>query len=1012
VSNGATISVDVGAAGSPSNSVLQVNGNLLLAGTILVEDLGGTAASNSYPIINYTGSLTTTGLTNDVRSQWDVTFDTNTPGQLKVVLQNPRPLIQVTNGSLTVTSLTTNLTALLSGTAGGIAWYEVHSGKPAGPMTDFGTQAAAAVWPFTVRNLRAGTNWVLVFAQNHGGAVVSNRLALVLNLPANTPVRPRPVPAEIWWGGLSDNTGMTNYSQWQFVQQYGDGYFFHSAGWDSTTAGLQQSLAQNLRPFNTRFWTELGGDMTRPSTNSAASQVTRWGGWAAGCQDNGIYWSEFTHDYHMENMQPLCQVHPTWPTNDQTAWWTGDLTVADGTYPYTNGIWRDVFNGYYASFPQVKVGQTSSPVWWPWDGFPGLDGDNLAFTVTNPANAFSFTADEIVTSFVNLCATIGHPYFSWQTDCPWDYFGFDGSLSTGAENRRKIRTYEQYLQSRQCRHTLICNVSNASVANQGSTNAADLYYESSSLSSLYLHQQEGGRANRYLFESWYPGIPGAVVPEWQAGTYTHLARSAIQYLKGLTTNGTLEALNITPLSSQGTLAQLQLVNHGDFQCLATLAGQGGTVPGVSTRYFTANGTELTSNVLTPEGICFTNMLPPGGGTNLFAITLASAITAVTNDNACLEAFWNPQDPLGIVRDRVFFAGPLAPPGLWVDGDIGSPGIGGGSAISGTNFTLLGSGADIWGAADAFHFLWRTNIGDGTFTARVTSQMAADAWSKAGVMIRESAAANARNVFVCVTPGNGVNFQNRAATGGASSRMGGAVLSVPGWLQLTRSGTTFTANYSADGSAWTTLAIANLTGFSSSALWGLAVTAHNNALASAVNFDHVSPPNPPPTLSPISNQTIVAGQTLIVTNRATDPNAAAPALTFRLASAPAGAALDPATGLLSWRPAITQAPSTNPFSVVVTENGPAPLSATQQFAVIVWRPLPPALSLPQTTGGGFSVLVNGSSGPDYIFQCATNLSPPALWSPLQTNLAATPPFTFLDAAATNFNQRFYRIQLGP
>jgi hypothetical protein len=286
--------------------------------------------------------------------------------------------------------------------------------------------------------------------------------------------------------------------------------------------------------------------------------------------------SEFTHDYHMENMPAVCQVNPTWPTNDQTAWWTGDLTVADGTYPYTNGIWSDVFKGYYAQFPHVKVGHTSQPEYWPWDSYPAEVVNQISFTVTNPTTAFSFNAHDIIGSFVNMAGAIGHPYFSLQSDAPWDFFGgtkYDGSTWTSAANqsvmRQKIRVYEQYLQARNCRHTLICNVSDATRGRLGSYDAADSYYENRSLSSMYLHQQEGGRANRYLYEDWYPGrSPYAVVPETKVGSYTHLALSGIKYLKGIVdTNGNLEQLNITPTATNGTVVQLQLQNNGDVQCL-------------------------------------------------------------------------------------------------------------------------------------------------------------------------------------------------------------------------------------------------------------------------------------------------------------------------------------------------------------------------------------------------------------------------------------------------------------
>ena len=55
----------------------------------------------------------------------------------------------------------------------------------------------------------------------------------------------------------------------------------------------------------------------------------------------------------MENMEDVCRTHPDWPTNDLVAWWTGDLSQASAGYPYASGLWRDVFNLYYADSPQI-----------------------------------------------------------------------------------------------------------------------------------------------------------------------------------------------------------------------------------------------------------------------------------------------------------------------------------------------------------------------------------------------------------------------------------------------------------------------------------------------------------------------------------------------------------------------------------------------------------------------------------------------------------------------------------
>jgi len=849
LNSNATLQVAVGGLSSATN--IWVNGNVTLAGQLDLID-AGIVSNTPYPVIYYSGTLNTNGLTAAPPKLWAFTIDTSVPHLVRLIPTQSFPLVEFTNSSFAVGTLTTNLGGILRDTPAGPIWYEVRD--QTNKLWDFGAAPAVSPWNITVRNLRTGTNSVTIFAQSSAGQIFSNRVQLTLNLGAYPSVRPRPIPSEIWWGGISDNTQMTNYSQWPFVQKYQDGYFLHNAYWNrSDTVGLQQSLATNLAAFNTKYWAEVPGICLNPSPTWYQAQTNRMGLLVNGFASAGIILSEFTHDYHMDDMQTVCQVNPTWSTNDDIAWWTGDLSIASTNYPYSSGIWRDVFNGYYQLFPHIKVGHSSQPEWWAWGGYPAGVNNRLAFTITNSSGQninFSLNASNIFASFMNMTVTIGHPYFSMQSDTPWDYFsGYEnnpkGNPTSAATMRQMIRAYEQQFRSRDDRHTLICNVSDAGTNSQGvpyggSWATANAYYESSSLSSMYLHQQESGRANRYLFESWYWGVPSLVVPETQSGSYTHLALSAIKYLKGIAdTNGNLEPLNLTALATNGTLVQLQLQNNGDVQCLPALAGQPGTVPGVTTRYFTTNGLELTATAITAEGFCLTNMLPPGGLTNLFAVTLASNLTAPTNDNAMLEAFWNPQDPLGIVRDRALFTEPLNPLGFWQDADIGSAGVTGGSALSGTTFTLLGSGADIGGTTDAFHFVYQTNNGDGVFTVRVSSQLAADPSAKAGVMIRENTTAGARNVFLGFTPGGGVSFQNRPTPGGSSLGAAAGGFAAPYWVQLVRSGTMFTASYSSDGVNWTTLGSSNVTGFASTALWGLAVTAHNNTLASAATFDSVS-----------------------------------------------------------------------------------------------------------------------------------------------------------------------------
>jgi hypothetical protein len=166
-------------------------------------------------------------------------------------------------------------------------------------------------------------------------------------------------------------------------------------------------------------------------------------------------------------------------------------------------------------------------------------------------------------------------------------------------------------------------------------------------------------------------------------------------------------------------------------------------------------------------------------------------------------------------------------------------------------------------------------------------------------------------------------------------------------------------------------------------------------------------NSPPTLAPISNRSIIAGRTLSITNVASDPDSPPQVLTFSLLSPPFGAAINPSSGIFSWRPAISQS-GTNLLNVVVSDNGTPNLSATQGFSVTVNRPAQPALANPSVASGKFGITISGDTGPDYTIQASSNL---LNWSLILTTNPLSTPFQFFDSA-TNYPQRFYRVILGP
>ncbi|HJT95224.1 MAG TPA: PQQ-dependent sugar dehydrogenase, partial [Mycobacterium sp.] len=132
---------------------------------------------------------------------------------------------------------------------------------------------------------------------------------------------------------------------------------------------------------------------------------------------------------------------------------------------------------------------------------------------------------------------------------------------------------------------------------------------------------------------------------------------------------------------------------------------------------------------------------------------------------------------------------------WTSTDVGGPRITGSTTIASGVHTLKGSGDDIWGDADQFHFSYQTLPGDGEIIARVSSFTdTSDGWAKAGVIIKQSTAAGADYALLAVTPANGINLQS-----GFDHNIAGPSVT-PGntWLKLERIGDTVTGFTSLDG----------------------------------------------------------------------------------------------------------------------------------------------------------------------------------------------------------------------
>ena len=308
---------------------------------------------------------------------------------------------------------------------------------------------------------------------------------------------------------------------------------------------------------------------------------------------------------------------------------------------------------------------------------------------------------------------------------------------------------------------------------------------------------------------------------------------------------------------------------------------------------------------------------------------------------------------------------------WINEDIGSVGVGGHAQFDSGGFTAAGSGADIFGNADGFHFIHRNATGDVQFVARVVSLQPTDPWAKAGIMIRRSTDDFSAHVFMAATPEYGVNYQFRQDNYGVSDNVSGPTNTAPVWVKLVRNGYNFYGYASNNGTNWSLVHVSS-NQMPATVQLGLAVCSHDNNALSSATFDNVAisllGTNTPPTLDPVPDQTILKGSTLTLTNHAHDTDIPPNALTFSLgAGAPTGLSLGTNSGILIWTPSGSQGGTTNPVSVRVTDDGVPPLTATQSFSIVVINTnLPPTLapiSNYTIVEGSLFTLTNTASDPD-------------------------------------------------
>jgi len=188
------------------------------------------------------------------------------------------------------------------------------------------------------------------------------------------------------------------------------------------------------------------------------------------------------------------------------------------------------------------------------------------------------------------------------------------------------------------------------------------------------------------------------------------------------------------------------------------------------------------------------------------------------------------------------------PSPWTNSDIGNVAANGGACFDNGRFEVEASGADIFGSADEFHYVYQELQGDGEIVAQLMSLEQTNGWAKAGVMMRGDLDANSAMAMMIMAPdpnntgSPAYSFQYRSTKGGnLGSGNYTAPVPAPGgyphYLRLVRSGDTFTAYVSETNGSW--LEVGNTSIPMGEGIYvGLATTSHNDGVLANAVYENV------------------------------------------------------------------------------------------------------------------------------------------------------------------------------
>jgi hypothetical protein len=165
--------------------------------------------------------------------------------------------------------------------------------------------------------------------------------------------------------------------------------------------------------------------------------------------------------------------------------------------------------------------------------------------------------------------------------------------------------------------------------------------------------------------------------------------------------------------------------------------------------------------------------------------------------------------------------------------------------SGQQFLIDGAGADLFNGSDAYSSIYDSgSVGTtSTVTTKVTAEQGLTGFAKAGIIVRNDMTGSGttpEGVTLLTSPSGGIQLEWNDNGGtyidSVTPPNGTSPGIAPVWLQLQRSGSTYTGYYSFDGSTWLQAGSATVPGQADTQDAGMFVTSHSAGTPGQATFD--------------------------------------------------------------------------------------------------------------------------------------------------------------------------------